>query len=242
MGQRREKFSGFPPGRFSMTSLPAPFFSELLPLIDDLAELKVLLFCFWALPQKEGRFAYLRRRDFVQNEALMRGLAVIDPHAGAEVLLDVTLAGAAEHGTLLRAEVTLADERAETLYFVNTARGRAAVEQLAAGRWQPGDLENPVEILPERPNIYQLYERNIGPLTPMITDELKDAEKEFPAEWLEEAMRVAVAANKRSLRYIRAILERWRGEGKDHDEADQGNRGQAGKRYISGEYADFIEH
>jgi DNA replication protein len=242
MGQRREKFPGFPPGRFAMTSLPAPFFSELLPLIDDLAELKVLLFCFWALPQKEGRFAYLRRRDFVHNEALMRSLAVTNPTADPDVLLDVTLAGAVEHGTLLRAEVTLDDDRAETLYFVNTARGRAAVEQLAAGQWQPGDLENPVEILPERPNIYQLYERNIGPLTPMITDELKDAEKEFPAEWLEEAMRVAVAANKRSLRYIRAILERWRTEGKGHDEAHQGIRGEDWKRYISGEYADFIEH
>jgi DnaD/phage-associated family protein len=62
--------------------------------------------------------------------------------------------------------------------------------------------------------IFVLYEQNIGLLTPMIADELRDAEKTYPAEWIEDAMQEAVHLNKRSWRYVRRILERWRVEGR----------------------------
>ena len=42
-------FAGFPDGRLRFTPVPDVFFSELLPLIDDLAELKVTLHCLWRL-------------------------------------------------------------------------------------------------------------------------------------------------------------------------------------------------
>jgi len=58
----------------------------------------------------------------------------------------------------------------------------------------------------DRPNIFILYEQNIGLLTPPIADELRQAEQTYPAGWIEEAFREAVSLNKRSWRYIRAIL------------------------------------
>jgi DnaD/phage-associated family protein len=235
-----KKFKGFPPGKVRQTDVPAPFFSELLPLIDDLAELKVTLFCIWALPQKEGRYRYLRRRDFTDSKALMQGLAVIQPDARPEAILDAALQRAVERESLLCGEVAL-DTGVERLYFGNTVHGRAAIRQLKAGQWRPGDLEHPVEILPERPNIYTLYEDNIGLLTPMIADALKDAEKEYPAHWLEEAVQEAVAHNKRSWRYIQAILKRWETEGKIREITGQPDQAD-GRRYITGKYADFIEH
>ena len=61
------KFNGFKPGKVRHIKLPAPLFSDLLPLIDDLPELHVTLFCFWALSQKDGTFRYLRQRDFVNS-------------------------------------------------------------------------------------------------------------------------------------------------------------------------------
>ena len=109
----------------------------------------------------------------------------------------------------LRIEVKLA-HRIERLYFVNSERGRAAIEQINAGAWSADDLTGQIDILPARPNIFQLYESNIGQLTPMIADELKDAEQEYSSEWIEDAFRIAVQKNARNLRYIRAILERWR--------------------------------
>ena len=46
-------FSGFP-AKSNFTPIPNIFFSEVLPQIDDLAELKVTLHIFWTLYQKRG--------------------------------------------------------------------------------------------------------------------------------------------------------------------------------------------
>jgi len=66
----------------------------------------------------------------------------------------------------------------------------------------------------ERPNIFVLYEQNIGLLSPMIADELRDAADHYPTEWIEAAFREAVLHNKRKWSYIRAILRRWETEGR----------------------------
>lgn len=66
----------------------------------------------------------------------------------------------------------------------------------------------------ERPNIFVLYEQNIGLLTPLIAEELKDAARQYPMEWVEAAFREAVHHNKRKWSYIRAILRRWETEGR----------------------------
>ena len=78
-------------------------------------------------------------------------------------------------------------------------------------------------------------------LTPLIADELRQAEKEYPAEWIEDAFREAVSLNKRSWKYIRAILERWRVDGRG-DEAGRRSDEAERLRYIEGEYGDYIEH
>ena len=234
------KFSGFKPGKVRHLKLPASLFSELLPLIDDLAELHVTLFCFWALSQKEGRFRYLRLRDFANSQILMDSLNAAAPDTNTEVTLTEALERAVKRGTLLRAEVEI-EGREEALVFVNSAAGRTAIENIRAGHWQPGDAHNPVEILPERSNIYQLYEANVGAITPMIAEELKDSEAEFPDFWLYEAVQLAVEHNKRNWRYIRAILDRWDREGRDRGFTG-GPAQQNGQKYISGRYAAFIDN
>jgi DNA replication protein len=236
-----QKFDGFPAGsKLSPTAFPAMFFSDLLPMIDDLAELKLTIFCFWALHQREGSSRYLLREDFYDDDALVAGLLAIDPAATMDQMLSAALNRALERGTLISAEVEL-DNGSETLYFMNSKKGRSAIAQIRAGAWQPGDAEHPVEILPERPSIYSLYEANIGSLTPMIAEHLKDAEKEYPQYWIEDAIREAVISNKRSWRYISAILRRWEKEGKSRELTGRSSQ-QIGESYITGKYADFIEH
>ena len=66
----------------------------------------------------------------------------------------------------------------------------------------------------ERPNIFKLYEENIGPLTPLIADALKDAEEIYSAEWIAETIELAVKNNKRNWKYCEAILKRWKEEGR----------------------------
>jgi DnaD/phage-associated family protein len=234
------KFDGFPQRNGRSTPLPAAFFSDLLPLIDDLAELKVTLFCFWALYQREGSVRYLSRQDFANDQTLLAGLEAAAPDSSAADTLDKALARACERESLLKAEVEIADAPT-VIYFMNTERGRTAVAQIEAGQWQPGAKGQPIEILPERPNIYRLYEENIGPLTPMIADALKDAERDYPARWLEDAIKIAVESNARSWRFIQAVLERRKQEGVDGEATTRSDR-RDGKWYISGKYADLIDH
>jgi DnaD/phage-associated family protein len=93
----------------------------------------------------------------------------------------------------------------------------------------------------ERPNIFVLYEQNIGLIQPLIAEELREAEKTYPAAWIEEAFKIAVERNARNWRYIQRILERWAAEGKD-DGRDRRRSEKDRRRYIEGEFADYIEH
>ncbi len=93
----------------------------------------------------------------------------------------------------------------------------------------------------ETPNIFRLYEEHIGPLTPMIAEALGDAEDTYPPIWIEEAVRIAVENNKRSWRYVEAILERWQQEGRD-ERKDKRYAEKNGREYTEGKYSDFIEH
>jgi DNA replication protein len=205
-------FAGFPDGKLRLTPMPNLFFSDLLTSIDDLGEMKVTLYAFWALAQKEGPVRYLRLVDFLNDAQFMKGLAPT-PSLAAESLSD-GIERAVARGTFLQVNVESADGVMD-LYFINSEKGRAAVEGITRGEWRPNpDQDLPITLSVERPNVFVLYEQNIGPLTPIIADQLRDAEQTYPREWLEEAIKLAVQNNVRKWRYVQSILERWRQEGK----------------------------
>jgi DnaD/phage-associated family protein len=62
-------------------------------------------------------------------------------------------------------------------------------------------------------DLIKLYEENIGLITPIIADELKDICHEYPLEWFKAAVKEACSAGARNLKYIRRILDRWRVDG-----------------------------
>ena len=51
-----EVFKGFPEGKHHQVSIPSLLFKDLLPIIDDLGEMKISLYTFWRLDQMEGAF------------------------------------------------------------------------------------------------------------------------------------------------------------------------------------------
>ena len=69
-------------------------------------------------------------------------------------------------------------------------------------------------------DIYKAYEQNIGHLTPIIADNLKDLEADFPKEWILEAIDIAVGAEKRSLNYVRGILKNRHTNGKSQTKGE----------------------
>ena len=217
------------------TPIPNQFFSELLPEIDNLQELKLTLYALWAYGQRKSTFKYLSRAEMLKDDLLTS--AIKQPNLSADESLDDALERAVARGTLVRASITFSQGR-ETFFFLNTKAGQAAVKAVESGKWQPGDTDvEPLELRIERPNIFTLYEQNIGPLTPMIADTLKDAETMFPESWIEEAIQIAVDNNVRKWSYINAILEGWQSRGKDARE-DRGDSEKARQRYLKGWFED----
>ncbi|MEO0564509.1 MAG: DnaD domain protein [Chloroflexota bacterium] len=234
-------FDGFAK-RDRLTPLPQSFFTDLLPLVDDLAELKVILYVMWAVQQREGRYRYITATEAALADDLRIALEVARPDADSTDTLMDALDRAVARGALLSEQIPDVDGEPETLYFMNTALGREAQQAVKQGRYFRGDA---VEILPPRPNIYRLYEQEIGPITPMIAEGLRDLENDYPPGWLPEAVRVAAEQQAKHLKFIRAVLERWRKEGRREDEitgrhGSESNSRSAKERY-GGKYADWFD-
>jgi len=208
-------FSGFP-AKSKYTPIPNIFFSEILPQVNDLAELKVTLHIFWVLYQKRGYPRFVTYGELTADPVLMRG---IEGQGSTPEVLRQALNQAVSRGTLLCLKLER-DGEAHELYLINDDAGRKAAEKIESGELKVGNLAKaePCLVSQEQPNIFTLYEKNIGMLTPIIAEELKEAEKHYPASWIQDAFREAVDLNKRNWRYISRILERWEAEDKDDGE------------------------
>ncbi|MBS1248644.1 MAG: hypothetical protein MAG431_00203 [Chloroflexi bacterium] len=233
------KFQGFPAGKVSFTSLPTLFFSELLPHIDNIHELKVTLYALWQVTRMESTFRYLREVDFAEDERFMGGMG--DAPGERHRALRDGLTRAVERGTFLTVSPP-GEGDPSPLYFFNSPQGRAAVKAIQEGSWRPGESHPPSPNLSlERPNIFQLYEHNIGPLTPLIADALRDAEDLYPEAWIHEAVEIAVKNNVRKWRYIEAILSSWKEEGR-HERKDRRHSEKDRQKYVDDEFFEFTEH
>ena len=217
-------FAGFPSGKNPYVPVPEVFFMALLPEIEDMAELKVTLHLFWLLAQKKGDSRCVSDRELLADVVLLRSLKRKGDPRPVEERLRHGLEQARARGSILRIYLKLLSEESneEELvgwYFFNTARSRKIVNELQGGELVPFSLlatqdGSAEQVQIERPNIFVLYEQNIGLLSPLIADELRDAADQYPAEWIETAFREAVLHNKRKWSYIRAILRRWETEGR----------------------------
>ena len=231
----REPFPGFP-ARSSFTPLPDAFFSAVVPEIDNLLELKVILKVFWRLYRKKGSPRFVTLAELMEDKRLLDGLDATDHPSES---LAVALESAAEHGILLRFGL-LDGNRRRDAYVINNLEGRAVLEKFRASD-AVGYLSSQARAYGkrEKPKIFALYEKNVGLLTPMIAEELKEAEGLYPEAWIEEAFGEAVSLNKRNWRYIARILERWSVEGRDSGEP---GRSPKKDKYVKGKYGHLVRH
>jgi len=212
-------FTGFTSSE-TFTQIPDSLLA-LMREIDDIAELKVTLHAIWRIEHIEGHFRALRETDF---EAGSLGLD------GGEILSG--LGKAVERGTLLRRE-----REAQVFYFLNSPRGRLSAEAFEKGQWRESAMGSSAPM--RKSNIFKLYEENIGALTPLLSDMLREAEKNYPAVWFEEAFEIAVSRNIRNWKYVEAILARWKEKGKD-ERKDQQDVVKDTKRYTDSDFSEFI--
>ncbi len=232
------KFAGFP-ARMDFTPLPNLFFSQLLPQIEDMAELKVTLHVFAAVYRKKGFPQFVSFKELLASTSLMESLKGVGK--STEEVLHQALDGAAKRGTILH--IRLEDGTNADIYLINNEANRQAVLRIQSGALKLDNLKaalpEPVEAGPP-PDIFRLYEENIGMLTPLIADDLREAEKLYPEDWIRDAIKEAVAVNKRNIRYITRILERWSTEGKT-DGTHQRHPKTGPDKYVKGKYGDLVQ-
>ena len=207
-------FAGFP-DKSEFTPVPNLLFAQVLEEIDDPLALKCFLRVFWLHAHKKSSPAILTQEELLSDRTMARVISASGSATSTETALEALLDRTAGLGLLLHMRVE-SDIGVSHVYVPNTQRGRRDVQRLK-------DSRPDVEITDghrkaPRSNIFSLYEENIGIITPLMTEELKDAEKQYPEAWIEEAFRAAVAGNKRSWRYIETILKRWKTEGRDDGE------------------------
>jgi len=223
-------FQGFP-GISKATTIPNLFFTAVLPDMESPGELLAFLWVaritqerkvserfvsedeVWAYPGARGSFEHLgggREGLSAALEALVRTRA----------LLSLTIAGA---------------EGEERLYLVNNPASRRLIARARSGDLQlRAAIVQPARDPEERPNIFRLYEEQIGTITPMVGDKLIEAEERYSPEWIAEAFREAAELNVRSWRYIERILIRWAEEGRSYETPGRDPLEDEKQRFLGG--------
>jgi DNA replication protein len=192
----------------SFISLPESFFTQAVPKIQDLAELKIVLYAAYLMLRKQERPYFVTYKELLSHELVA---------TMGEETLHQALNSAVEHGALLHSNVNINGVLEDVYSLTDDSR-------------QPSTV-----------NIFALYEQNIGIITPMIAEELKEADKLYPPQWIEEAFKEAVTLNKRSWKYIARILERWASEGKDSGEYRRDVKKDGSDKYIKGRYGHLVK-
>ena len=208
--------NGFPDDSRS-TPVPNPVFGQVLEELDDPAALKCLLRALWLHSQKRLFPRYVTRGEMIADRTMSRALA--STGSRPEEALDEALAKLEDLGLLIHLRTEQGDS-GQDVYLPNTREGRRAAEHVKVGGLAVA--ARPVvrqrQAPPAKPNIFALYEENIGIIGPMMAEALKEAEATYPAAWIGEAFREAVTRNRRNWRYIEAILTAWDKEGREHGE------------------------
>jgi DNA replication protein len=235
-------FEGFPiGGKVVYTAVPDAFFSALLPQIDDLAELKVTLYVIETLYHKKGYPRFVKIEEMLANASLVAGLSF--SREKPETVLRKGLKMAAQRGALLSVPVEKGG-KTENIYLLNTEADRQAAERIKSGELKVEGLKagTPAPAAAEEiPNVFKLYEENIGMLTPMNSEELRDIEQQYPPEWIRDAIKEAVSYNKRNLRYIAKILENWSVEGRSDGTHQRDTKETGPGKYFKGKYGHMVQ-
>jgi len=212
-----KRFGGFIVATDPMVAIPRAFFLDVLPGITDQAELQATLAIFRLVAEVGGIEVPVAQETLLRDRPLRTALRVTGSPREPDRRIVDGLDLAVGRGTLLAFAAERGRER-HVWYYVNTAVNHGLVAAMSRGAVAPPETvwngATPPAIVPERPNVFRLYEQNIGLLTPLLADHLVDALETYPVDWIEDAIAESVAYNRRSWRYIQRILEKWASAGR----------------------------
>ena len=197
-----------PQRKLGFISLPDSFFTQTVPKIQDLAELKIALYVAYLILRKQEHPYFVTHKELLSHELVAT--------VGEETIRQA-LNSAVEHGALLHSTLNINGVPEDVYSLTDDSHQPSAV------------------------NIFTLYEQNIGIIQSTIVEELKEAEKLYPPQWIEEAFKEAAMLNKRNWKYIARILERWASEGKDSGEYKRDIKKDDPDKYVKGRYGHLVQ-
>ncbi len=245
-----EQFPGFPTQTHA-TPVPEAFYAEVLPHLTRLAEVKVFLVALRRIRRQRGAIRLVTARELVSAPEIGALTEARDgdaaPHHDGddggptddrEAIVRGVMAAFTEAGVFIG--IPLSDD--DAAYFLNDSEGRRAAERVRAGAAAvtpaPAPAHGERETAPQPGMIFRLYEDTIGPIPGAgIAEELAEAEREYPASWIQDAFQEAAAHNARRWAYVRAILRKWRDRGKGDGTTE---RRSAEDRYRGGKYGQVV--
>jgi DnaD/phage-associated family protein len=217
-------------------NIPESFISEHLSKINDPDLFKLLLYIFWRFDKEKSQVKYITIESIIKDLAFSEFFGKSSNEIKIRIL--ELLTKAIEQAILI---ICPNPEQAKIdLYFYNSIRNQEIIELIKSGDLRIENLQN-ISLASIKPNVFKIYEENIGPLTPMIAETLEDASNNFPINWINEAIQIAVENNVRRWKYIQAILDRWQEEGKDA-RRDQKSTQEDREKYLKGKYSGLIKH
>ena len=238
-GSAADRFEGFAPGE-RVTPIPQSFWLELLPRMNDPAELAVTLYALDGLSRVRRFPRRLALTELRNARPLIEALDSLCPERELEQAFNDGLSAAVERGSLLCERIQSNAHSPQVGWSdwiaLNDVDGRRAMAfapslPAAAASLQPAQ--------PRGGGIVQLWQDAFGTgLTPLLRDELLEAEARYPYDWLRDAFTEAAAQHVRSWRYVQRILERWQEEGRDETTRTAG--GGSGSRMDESRYRHLI--
>jgi DnaD/phage-associated family protein len=229
-------FGGFP-AVARATAIPNVFFSAVLPRLSEPADLLAFLLVARLVQEQRGDARFVTADQVWAAEGAPDAFERL---AGGREGLDRGLGCCVEVGALLAVDLVGRDGE-QRLYFVNNPPSRRAVGRARMGSLilVPETVVRPISI-EQRPDVFRLYEENVGTITPIVGERLIAAADEYPMEWIADAIREAVELNRRHWRYIERVLERWSQEGRSNETPGRDPVEASKQSYLGGELGRFV--
>ncbi|MFL2804324.1 MAG: DnaD domain-containing protein [Dehalococcoidia bacterium] len=188
--------------------LPVTIFSEIIEKIENITDFKILLRLIYLTQTKKGKFQFCTIDELLADRILMRTLQKTYPQSDKKEIIEKSFNQLIKLELIIKISQKSDDEKA---YFLNTKFNRSVANKFSnhsIEKLEPWEGDEFVS------NIFALYEQNISTLTPIIAEKLREAEENYPPDWIHEAFTEAVKNNKRNWAYISSILTKWNIQGK----------------------------
>jgi DnaD/phage-associated family protein len=212
-------------------------------MMSNPLELRVLLHVFWRVWKTDRRPRCISVRELLADDDLVRSLTQISGVSDGREALLRGLELCAVRGTLLLFSSQGDGAEENQWVMVNTHRNRRWLRKVTRGEVSiPWEISRGATVVARRcDTLLEMYEKNIGMLTPLLAEELEEAAEEYSEDWVRQAISEAVGANKRSWKFVKLLLERWREQGRPGGSDRQAIAGSFDvDKYKRGKYSKFF--